>query len=114
VVELKEFTEAEAHQFIAAQNRKVNFTDAELEFIFSHLERHPLKLQILCDWVIKSRQRKLSDWALAEEITKEFGNFFVGPFAQLRRLRRVMSLDNIKKLLETIKTGRDTVSGSKK
>jgi len=108
VIELKEFTEAEAHQFIGAQNRKVNFTDAELEFIFSHLELHPLKLQIVCDWVMKNRQRKLSESALAEEITKEFGNFFIGTFdpRQFLRLKKAVSLDNIKKLW-------DIISGSK-
>ena len=111
VVELKELTETQAQQFVAAQHEKVQFSDTELEFIFSELQLHPLKLQILCDWVIRNRQRQLSEWALAEEITKEFANFFVGTFdsRQFLRLKKVVSLEAIKKLLETIKTGRGAI-----
>lgn len=107
-------TEAQAQQFVAAQHEKIQFSDAELEFIFSELQLHPLKLQILCDWVIKNRQRQLSEWVLAEEITKEFANFFVGSFdsRQFLRLKKIVSLETIKKVLEAIKTGRDTISGS--
>lgn len=92
----------------------MQFGDDELKFIFSELQLHPLKLQILCDWVIRNRQRQLSEWALAEEITNEFANFFVGSFdsRQFLRLKKVISLETIKKILETIKTGRDTLSGS--
>ena len=109
VVELKELTETQAQQLVAAQHEKIQFSDAELEFIFSELQLHPLKLQILCDWVIRNRQRKLSERALAEEITKEFGNFFVGTFdiKQIHRVKR-MDLDSIKDTIkETIKIGKD-------
>ena len=104
VVELKELTETQAQQFVVAQHEKVQFTDEELKFIFSKLQLQPLKLQILCDWVIRNRQRQLSEWALVKEITKEFENFFVGTFdtKQIRRVKR-MDLDSIKKVLDTIK-----------
>jgi len=113
VVELKEFTEAEAHQFIAAYHQRVGFTDDELKFVFSYLDRHPLKLQIVCDLVMENRQEQWSDWALAEEIAKEYGNFFVGKFnsKQLLKAKKAFSLDKIKKLLDTLKAGRDIFKG---
>jgi len=116
VIELKEFTEAEAKEFIAAQHRKVQFDEAELQSILSYLPLHPLKLQIFCDWVIRNRQRKLSEWALEEEILKEYDRFFVDTFdrKQFRRLKKVVSPDNIKRVLETLRTGMDLFSGPKK
>lgn len=115
-VELGEFTEQEVYQFLEVQNVRVDFTEVELTFILTHLQLHPLKLQILCDWVFKNRWRKLSDWLLVEEINKEFGNFFVGTFdaKQFLRLSKAMSLDNLKRLLETIKTGREIIAVSKR
>jgi hypothetical protein len=113
VVELKEFTQAEAHQFIAAYHQRVGFTDDELKLVFSYLDPHPLKLQIVCDLVLENRREQLSDWALAEEIAKEYGNFFVGKFdsKQLLKAKKAFSLDKIKKLLDTLKAGRDIFKG---
>jgi hypothetical protein len=113
VVELKEFTEAEAHQFVAAYHQRVGFTDVELKLVFSYLDPHPLKLQIVCDLVLENRREQLSDWALAEEIAKEYGNFFVGKFdsKQLLKAKKAFSLDKIKKLLDTLKVVRDTFKG---
>ena len=116
VVELKEFTEEEAHEFLAAHDQRVGFSDAELMFIFSQRETHPLKLQILCEWVMKNRRRGLDEHNLAKEISREYGRFRVGKFdpKRLLKAKRVLSLDNIKKLLETFKTARGIVSGSGK
>src|SRR5262249_30312516 len=116
VVELKEFTEAETQHFLATYHQRVNFTDIEKKFILSYLEPHPMKLQILCAWVIQNRQRKLAEWALVEEIGNEYGNFWAGTFdpKNLRRAKRWFNLDNIKKLFETIKSGKDIISGSDK
>jgi hypothetical protein len=68
-----------------------------------------MKLQIMCDWVIKNRQWQLADWALAEEIAKEYGNFFIGRYdaKNLRRARKMLSLDNIKKLFDLVKACKD-------
>ena len=112
VVELKEWTQAEAERFVEVQGEKVHFTDAESSLILTRCSelhrRHPFKLQIVGDWVIRNRQRQLSEQALAKEIAKEITNFFVGTFdfRQFRRLKKFMSLEWIKKALETIKTGR--------
>jgi len=116
VIELKEFTELEAQQFIAAHHERVSFTDDELKFIFSYLDPHPLKLQILCDWVMKNRQRQLAEWALVEEIGKEYSNFLVGTFdlKQFRKAKKALRPENINKWLETIKTVKNLFSGSDK
>jgi hypothetical protein len=73
-----------------------------------------MKLQIFCDWMLKNRQKGLSDWALLNEIRKECQWFYPGPFHQsnLRRLKKLFSLDNIKKLFEAIKMGKGIISGS--
>ncbi len=119
VVPLEEFTEAEAREFVAFHKEKVNFTDAELKFIFSYLDPHPLRLQILCDFVLENRRRGLADWALRKEIVREYGNYFVGRFDtkqlhKAKRARSVFSLDNIKKFFETLRGGKSLISGSDK
>ena len=113
VVELKGFTKAEAHEFVAAYHQRVGFTDEELNFVFSYLDPHPLKLQIVCDLVLENRQERLSDWALAEEVAKEYGHFFVGKFdsKKLLKAKKAFSLDGFKKLLETLKAGQDIFKG---
>jgi uncharacterized protein len=113
VSELQELTEEETQQFVAAYDERVNFTDDELQFIFSYLPTHPLKLQILCDWVLRNRQQQFREDVLVEGIIKECENFFVDMFdlKNARRGKKLFSLDKIKKLFETIKSGRDTFSG---
>jgi hypothetical protein len=119
LTELRGFTEDEARQFVDKYRPLVNFTEDEYRFItssFDSISHHPLKLQILCDWTIRNRDLGLSDWALAEEIAKEYSNLFVGRFdpRQLRRAKRMFSLDNIKRVLDVLKAGKDVISGSKK
>ena len=106
VVELKEFTADETQEFLVFYDQRVDFGDEELMFILSNLETHPLKLQILCDWVVRNRQRRLDKNVLTEEIAREYGNFLVGRFdvKHLRKAKRLISRDNIKKLLEAIKS----------
>jgi hypothetical protein len=106
VVELEEFTLDEARKFLVVYDQTVSFGDEELMFILSNFETHPLKLQILCDWVVRNRQRSLDEDALAEEIAREYGNFLVGKFdaKNLRKAKRLISRDNIKKLLDAIKS----------
>jgi len=110
-VELREWTQAEAQRFVEVRGEEVHFADAESSFILTHSQlhqRHPLKLQIVGDWVVRNRQHQLSEQALAEEITKEIASFFVGAFdfRQFRRLKKFMSLEWIKKVSDTIKTWR--------
>jgi uncharacterized protein len=105
VVELKEFTDDETQDFLVVYDQRVGFADEELMFILSNLETHPLKLQILCDWVVRNRQRGLNEDALTDEIGREYGNFLVGRFdrKKLRKAKRLISQDNIKKLLDAVK-----------
>lgn len=119
LTELRSFTVTEARQFVDKYRQQMNFTEDEYKFITSSLDNigcHPLKLQILCDWVMKNRELGLGDWALAEEIAKEYSNLFVGRFdpKQLRRAKGLFSLDNIRRVLDVLKAGKDVISGSKK
>ncbi|MGH8564078.1 MAG: AAA family ATPase [Gammaproteobacteria bacterium] len=116
VTELGEFSEEEAQQFIRTHQDRVGFGDAELDFIWQHLDRHPLRLQILCDWVLQNRQRRLDDKALAEAVAREYKSFFVGGLdpRQLRRVRRLMSLNNVKRLVEVLKQVLGLFKGSDK
>lgn len=106
VVDLKEFTQSETQEFLVVYDQRVGFADKELMFILSNLETHPLKLQILCDWVVRNRQRGLDEEALSKEIAREYGNFLVGRFdpRKLRKAKRLISRDNVKKLLDAIKS----------
>lgn len=102
VVALKEFTQDEAREFMRAYHQRVSFKPDELEFILDRLLFHPLKLQILCDWVIQNRTHRLSKNALEEKIAEEYKNFFVGKF-DLRKLQKwkgMLDPDKIKKWLD--------------
>ncbi len=116
VTELGEFSEEEARQFIWTYQDRVEFGNTELDFIWRHLDRHPLQLQILCDWVWQNRQHRLDDKALAEAIAREYAHFFVGGFdpRQLRRVKRFLSLDTIKRFLAVLKDARGLFKGSEK
>jgi len=116
VVELGVFTSDEVRQFLEHYREKALFTDEEMTLINSYLDPHPLKLQILCDFVIRNRERRWAEWALVQEIAKEHGNYFVGAYnlKQLRRAGKWLSLDHLKKVFETLKAGRDAFKGSDK
>src|SRR6185503_7658642 len=105
VVEVDEFTADEAQEFLVFYDRSVSFGDDELTFILSNFETHPLKLQILCDWVVRNRQRGLDEETLVEEIAREYGNFLVGRFdpKKLRKAKRLISRHNIKSLIDAMK-----------
>jgi len=100
VVELKEFIEREVQEFIAAYHARVRFSDDELQFIYSHLDPHPLRLQILCFHLLENRQRQLAERALAEEISKEYGNFEPKP---LLRAKKLLGFNAVNRLLEMLK-----------
>lgn len=115
VIELKEFTDEEAVQFIAIWHERVNFTEDELKLISSFFDLHPLKLQIVCDQVILNRdpERQLADWALAEEIARQYRTFFVGSYdpKNIRRAKKFLSLDQLGKVLAGLKSVRDLLTG---
>lgn len=107
VVEVGEFTEDEAQRFIAFHHRRLRFSDAELRFIVAGLESHPLKLQIECDWIIRNRERGLSEERLAKEIMMEYSNFFVGKFdpRRLLRMKRLINERTLEVVLRAVKAG---------
>jgi AAA+ ATPase superfamily predicted ATPase len=115
VVELGEFTKEETREFIMFYRQRAVLTDDEIRFIESHLDgRQPLKLQIFCDWMLKNRQKRLSKRALIKKVRKECKHYFPGTYDlnKLRRLKRIFSLSNVKKLLEIIKSVKGLFSGS--
>ncbi len=113
VTELTDFTEAEAEQFIALHHPQVNFTEAELKFINSYLDPHPLKLQILCDQVLQNRERQWRDQVLLEEVVKVYRQFLGGKYElkNLRKMKRYVTLDSISKVFANLKTTRDLFTG---
>jgi hypothetical protein len=118
VTDLRGFSEGEALKFVEKHRQQAGFTNDECEYIISSLESigfHPLRLQILCHWVMKNRELGLSDWALAEEIAREYSNLFVGRFdpRRLRKAKRIFGLENIKRILDVLKTAKDIILGSK-
>ena len=116
VVELGDFTDNEVRAFLDHYGQQVFFTEEEMGFINSNLVTHPLKLQILCDFVIRNRKWRLAGRALVKKITKEHGNFFLGAFdsKQLVQAKKWFSLDHLKKVFETLKAGKDLFKGSDK
>jgi hypothetical protein len=116
VIELGAFTDEEVRKFLEHHREKVFFTEEEMKFINSYLDPHPLKLQILCDFVIRNRERRLAEWALVEDITKEYGRYFVGAYdpKQFRRTKKWFRLDQLRKVFEMVKTIKDAFKGSDK
>ena len=68
---LGELTTEEAQQFVATYHERITFSEDELKFVFSWLDQHPLKLQIICDWMIRNRERQYRDEALIDDIEKD-------------------------------------------
>jgi hypothetical protein len=109
------FTESEVRGFIAAYKDVAAFTDTELVFLFNHLEhldRHPLRLQILCDWLVRNRRRGYDDEALAAAIGREYAHFFPSFDVKLwHGAKKQFTLTNIGKVLGLLKDGRELLTG---
>lgn len=109
------FTESEVQQFIAAYRDVAAFTDAELVFLFNHLEHldgHPLRLQILCDWLVRNRRHGYDDEGLAEAIGREYAQFFPAFDVKLwHTAKKRFTLTNIGKALGILKDGRELLTG---
>jgi uncharacterized protein len=110
VIPLGDFPEDEAHQFVATYHQRVSFTDDELQFVLSYPDPHPLKLQIRCDCVLRNRQKQLADWALIDAINTETSEFFNVKY-DMKKMKKNFSLDSLTKILSTIKSGRDLITG---
>ena len=113
VTELGDFTEEEDLRFLAGHHPQVNFTEAELKFINSYLDPHPLKLQILCDQVLQNRARQWREQVLIEEVIKVYRQHFGGKYElkNLRKIKRYITPDSISKALANLKTARDLFTG---
>ncbi len=113
VTELGDFTEEEALQFLALHHPQVNFTEAELKFINSYLDPHPLKLQILCDQVLQNRERQWRDDVLKDEVEKAYRQFLgeKGVKKTWHQFKGKITLDSVSKMLVSLKTGRDLLTG---
>ena len=79
VTRLEEFSEVEAADFVTEYSRRVGFDLSERRFLEDRMERHPLKLQIVCDKLIQNRQRtrRLGDAELVSEVEAEIARFFL-------------------------------------
>lgn len=111
-IELGDFTDAEAAEFIAHYDAQVQFTDAEKKFIASYFELHPLRLRILCDQVLSNWRRQWDDWALAEALGKAYGDFFPDRADEYKALaKQTVSVESIGKWLGLIKQARDLFIG---
>jgi hypothetical protein len=110
---LGDFTEEEALQFLALHHPQVNFMEAELRFINSYLDLHPLKLQILCDQVLQNRERQWRDDVLIEEVVKVYRQFFgeKGMKKKMHQFKGGITPDSISKVLANLKTARDLFTG---
>ena len=113
VTELGDFTEEEALQFLALHHPQVNFTEAELKFINSYLDPHPLKLQILCDQVLQNREQGWRDNVLIEDVEKVCRQFLgeKGVKKTWYQFKGKITLDSISKTLANLKTARDLFTG---
>ena len=77
---LREFSGAEAQQFVDAHRERVKFTRKECDFIRHRAECHPLRLQIVCYHVVRSREHGMSDVQLVKDIEREIANCLVGRY----------------------------------
>lgn len=86
-IDLQEFAEDEAEEFLIADWGIDPFAEDEVSFILSYPQyRHPLILQIVCYWVFENRTMQLSEKGLEDEIKHDAENYFAkGFFNQARR-----------------------------
>ncbi|MBL8204285.1 MAG: ATP-binding protein [Blastocatellia bacterium] len=114
ITELGNFTEEEALHFIAIAHTQVNFSEDELQFINSYFDPHPIKLQILCEQMMQNRERRWRDQLLLEEIATVYRQFLGGKYEVKslgRQIKGKITLDAVSKLLGTVKTTRDLLTG---
>lgn len=86
-IDLEEFTEDEAADFLNADWGIDRFSEDEVTFVVSYPQyRHPLILQIICYWVVENRTKQLPENSLEKEIARDADNYFEhGVFNEARR-----------------------------
>ncbi len=113
ITALGDFTEAEALQFLALHHPHVIFTEDELRLINSWLDPHPLKLQILCDYVLRNRELQWREQVLMEEVEKVCRQFLgeKGVKKNWYQFKGKITLDAVAKASATVKNLRDLLTG---
>ena len=103
-ITLGEWIREEAESFVEKHKTSALFTEEELQFINSPLELHPLKLQIVCDHVIRNRAQGLSQQELRKSIVEDVQTFIVPSRSprQLHRLQRIFRHQMFKDIVAAI------------
>lgn len=108
VVELEGFSKEEAWCFVDAHRVKAKFSDDDYEFIGRHFEREPVKLQILCDWVVRNRYEQYGEEELLRRIREDWADAYGRAYAVTRTRGFLRKYGDMlwKKLMEFAKTFR--------
>jgi predicted AAA+ superfamily ATPase len=100
-IELGEFSEEEAADFLSIDRDIEPFSVEEVAFVISYPQYcHPLILQIVCYWVVENRAMRLNDKELEKSIADDAENFFVKGFFNTARRNKGVFLKSGKKLWE--------------
>ena len=83
-IELKNFQFDEVKEFIQYYHHIVHFTHEELKFIKSYFDPHPLKLNILCDYLIQNRENRRTKNEAIDEIRKSYEQFLGGEYKAIK------------------------------
>ncbi len=98
-LDLNEFTEEEASEFIIAEREIEPFSYDELEFIASYPHwRHPLVLQIICYHVVENRTKHLIERDLENVIKTDAENYFAYGVINYARRQKGIALKILKKI----------------
>lgn len=98
-VDLKEFSEEEAAEFIIADRGCEPFSYDELEFIVSYPQwRHPLVLQIVGYHVVENRTNKLAERDLEAAIKIDAENYFAHGVINFARRQKGTILEFLTKI----------------
>src|SRR5262249_4725394 len=89
---LGDFTGDEVRAFLECYREKVSFTEDEMKFINSYLEPRPLKLQILCDFLIRNRERRFARWGPGVDNPKKIHNIFLRRVQAERHRQRIRQI----------------------
>ena len=103
-IDLEEFTEDEAADFLNADWGIDRFSEDEVTFAVSYPQyRHPLILQIICYWIVENRAKQMPEKTLEKEIARDAENYFASGFFNTARRRKGELLKGGKEVWEMAK-----------